>query len=149
MSVVVLSWIGDGRSVASLRHCRHVAGTTDQVMAPVDREMVNMLHAHMRDKGIDSRLKTGLSAITAADFYPAEPEFDRKKDKPDECAFGKPGFRCLCGSGDQLQTDMVISLSGWNLETTLAVQGSGAGGFGGIKANTAMQNIGSGYLRGR
>lgn len=45
----------------------------------------------------------------------------------------------MLSSGDQLQTDMVILAIGVKPETTLAVQGSGAGGFCGIKVNTAMQ----------
>ena len=40
----------------------------DQVMAPVDKEMANMLHARIREEGIDLRLRTGLTAIESLDL---------------------------------------------------------------------------------
>ena len=130
-----------GLEMVEALHHRGIAVTllelADQVMAPVDREMANMLHAHMRDKGIDLRLKTGLSAITAADFYPAEPESTGMYDKPITHSYN---LDLMLSSGDQLQTDMVILAIGVKPETSLAVQaGLELGALGGIKVNTAMQ----------
>lgn len=46
---------------------------SDQVMAPVDKEMANMLHARIREEGIDLRLRTGLSAIESLDVLAEKP----------------------------------------------------------------------------
>lgn len=78
---------------------------SDQVMAPVDREMANMLHRHMCEKGIDLRLKTGLAAISVADFHPAEPEATAVYDKP---VTHTHDLDLMLSSGDMLQTGMVI-----------------------------------------
>ena len=40
---------------------------SDQVIAPLDFDMAQELHVHMRHKGIDLRLKTGLTALAASD----------------------------------------------------------------------------------
>lgn len=110
---------------------------SDQVMAPVDREMANMLHQHICEKGIDLRLKTGLAAISVADFHPAEPEATAVYDKP---VTHTHDLDLMLSSGDMLQTGMVILAIGVKPETTLAAKaGLELGALGGIKVNSAMQ----------
>lgn len=130
-----------GLEMVEALHRRGIAVTllelSDQVMAPVDREMATMLHQHMRDKGIDLRLKTGLAAISVADFYPAEPESTGVYDQP---VTHTHNLDLMLSSGDMLQTGMVILAIGVKPETTLAAAaGLELGDLGGIKVNSAMQ----------
>lgn len=130
-----------GLEMVEALHRRGIAVTllelSDQVMAPVDREMATMLHQHMRDKGIDLRLKTGLAAISVADFYPAEPESTGVYDQP---VTHTHNLDLMLSSGDMLPTGMVILAIGVKPETTLAAAaGLALGDLGGIKVNSAMQ----------
>lgn len=130
-----------GLEMVEALHRRGIAVTllelSDQVMAPVDREMATMLHQHMRDKGIDLRLKTGLAAISVADFYPAEPESTGVYDQP---VTHTHNLDLMLSSGDMLPTGMVIWAIGVKPETTLAAAaGLALGDLGGIKVNSAMQ----------
>ncbi len=130
-----------GLEMVEALHRRGVAVTllelSDQVMAPVDREMAAMLHQHMRDKGIDLRLKTGLAAISVADFCPAEPESTGVYDQP---ATHTHNLNLMLSSGDMLPTGMVILAIGVKPETTLAsTAGLALGDLGGIKVNSVMQ----------
>ncbi|MDO2946820.1 FAD-dependent oxidoreductase [Aeromonas simiae] len=95
---------------------------SDQVMAPVDREMAAMLHERIREAGIDLRLRTGLNAIEA---------------QPEGAA-----HRLLLqlGEGATLETDLLILAIGVKPETLLAAQaGLELGPRGGIKVDAAMR----------
>lgn len=92
---------------------------SDQVMAPLDKEMANMAHQTLVQHGVDLRLRTGLTAVEAN----AEQE-----------------LVLALSNGDVLTTQMVILAIGVRPETLLAVQaGLELGPRGGIKVNEGMQ----------
>ncbi|MFU1552758.1 FAD-dependent oxidoreductase [Aeromonas sp. A04] len=99
---------------------------SDQVMAPVDREMANMLHARIREEGIDLRLRTGLSAIERQDGQPAQA--------------ASTGLRLTLSDGTRLDTDLLILAIGVKPETLLAAKaGLELGPRGGIKVDAGMR----------
>ncbi|MCH7374101.1 FAD-dependent oxidoreductase [Aeromonas sp. MR19] len=99
---------------------------SDQVMAPVDREMANMLHARIREEGIDLRLRTGLSAIERLDGQPAQT--------------ASTGLRLTLSDGTRLDTGLLILAIGVKPETLLAAKaGLELGPRGGIKVDVGMR----------
>jgi NADPH-dependent 2,4-dienoyl-CoA reductase/sulfur reductase-like enzyme/rhodanese-related sulfurtransferase len=99
---------------------------SDQVMAPVDREMANMLHARIREEGIDLRLRTGLSAIERQDGQPAQTV--------------STGLRLTLSDGTRLDTGLLILAIGVKPETLLAAKaGLELGPRGGIKVDAGMR----------
>jgi NADPH-dependent 2,4-dienoyl-CoA reductase/sulfur reductase-like enzyme/rhodanese-related sulfurtransferase len=99
---------------------------SDQVMAPVDREMANMLHARIREEGIDLRLRTGLSAIERQDGQPAQA--------------ASTGLRLTLSDGTRLDTNLLILAIGVKPETLLAAKaGLELGPRGGIKVDAGMR----------
>ncbi|MGE6125415.1 FAD-dependent oxidoreductase [Aeromonas rivipollensis] len=100
----------------------------DQVMAPVDKEMANMLHARIREEGIDLRLRTGLSAI-------------ERLDVPAEKGLAVPaGLRLTLNDGSHLDTGLLILAIGVKPETLLAAKaGLELGPRGGIKVDAGMR----------
>ncbi|MGL5030638.1 MAG: FAD-dependent oxidoreductase [Aeromonas sp.] len=103
----------------------------DQVMAPVDKEMANMLHARIREEGIDLRLGTGLSAIESLDL-PA------KKTSAAPTA-NSGGLRLTLNDGTHLDTGLLILAIGVKPETLLAAKaGLELGPRGGIKVDAGM-----------
>lgn len=99
---------------------------SDQVMAPVDREMANMLHARIREEGIDLRLRTGLSAIERQDGPPAQA--------------ASTGLRLTLSDGTRLDTGLLILAIGVKPETLLAAKaGLELGPCGGIKVDAGMR----------
>ena len=99
---------------------------SDQVMAPVDREMANMLHARIREEGIDLRLRTGLSAIERLDGQPAQT--------------ASTGLRLTLSDGTRLDTGLLILAIGVKPETLLAAKaGLELGPRGGIKVDAGMR----------
>ncbi|MCH7346664.1 FAD-dependent oxidoreductase [Aeromonas sp. MR7] len=99
---------------------------SDQVMAPVDREMANMLHARIREEGIDLRLRTGLSAIELLDGQPAQT--------------ASTGLRLTLSDGTRLDTGLLILAIGVKPETLLAAKaGLELGPRGGIKVDVGMR----------
>ena len=108
----------------------------DQVMAPVDREMANMLHQKMVEKGVDLRLNIGLTAISVLNIQPAEPEATGEYDKPIE---HNNTLELMLSTGDMLKTGLVILAIGVKPETMLADQaGLELGVRGGIKVDSRM-----------
>jgi NADPH-dependent 2,4-dienoyl-CoA reductase/sulfur reductase-like enzyme/rhodanese-related sulfurtransferase len=104
----------------------------DQVMAPVDKEMANMLHARIREEGIDLRLRTGLSAIESLDL-PAE----KTAAVP---TANSGGLRLTLNDGTHLDTGMLILAIGVKPETLLAAKaGLELGPRGGIKVDAGMR----------
>ncbi|KUE80463.1 FAD-dependent oxidoreductase [Aeromonas schubertii] len=105
---------------------------SDQVMAPVDREMAAMLHARIREAGVDLRLRTGLSAIES---------LARSSDPTAEVAAAeRHGLRLHLGDGTTLDTGILILAIGVKPETLLAAQaGLELGPRGGIKVDAAMR----------
>lgn len=101
---------------------------SDQVMAPVDKEMANMLHARIREEGIDLRLRTGLSAI-------------ERLDVPAEKGSAVPaGLRLTLNDGSHLDTGLLILAIGVKPETLLAAKaGLELGPRGGIKVDAGMR----------
>lgn len=99
---------------------------SDQVMAPVDKEMANMLHARIREEGIDLRLHTGLSAIERLDGQPAQT--------------ASTGLRLTLSDGTRLDTGLLILAIGVKPETLLAAKaGLELGPRGGIKVDAGMR----------
>lgn len=99
---------------------------SDQVMAPVDREMANMLHARIREEGIDLRLRTGLSAIERQDGQSAQT--------------ASTGLRLTLSDGTRLDTGLLILAIGVKPETLLAAKaGLELGPRGGIKVDAGMR----------
>ncbi|MEW7865125.1 FAD-dependent oxidoreductase [Aeromonas diversa] len=105
---------------------------SDQVMAPVDREMAAMLHARIREAGVDLRLRTGLSAIES---------LERSSDPTAEVAAAeRHGLRLHLGDGTTLDTGLLILAIGVKPETLLAAQaGLELGPRGGIKVDAGMR----------
>lgn len=101
---------------------------SDQVMAPVDKEMANMLHARIREEGIDLRLRTGLSAIERLEL-PAE-----------KGSAVSAGLRLTLNDGSHLDTGLLILAIGVKPETLLAAKaGLELGPRGGIKVDAGMR----------
>ncbi|WP_043761535.1 FAD-dependent oxidoreductase [Aeromonas taiwanensis] len=104
---------------------------SDQVMAPVDKEMANMLHARIREEGVDLRLRTGLSAIESLDVL---------ADTAAVTAERRGGLRLTLSDGTHLDTGLLILAIGVKPETLLAVQaGLELGPRGGIKVDAGMR----------
>ena len=96
---------------------------SDQVMMPVDREMAGFAHAEIREKGIDLRLNTALTAVQ----FSAETKINGD-------------LTLSLSNGDSLKTDMLIMAIGVSPETQLAKEaGLDIGLIGGIKTNAQMQ----------
>ena len=93
---------------------------SDQVMAPVDREMAGMVHAEIRQKEIDLRLGTGLTGV----------EYHEEKNS----------LTLQLSTDETLETHLLIMAVGVRPDTTLAEQaGLKIGRLGGIVTNSAMQ----------
>ncbi|MCC3144990.1 CoA-disulfide reductase [Halanaerobium sp. Z-7514] len=91
---------------------------SDQVMRTLDKEMVSMVHNHMRTKGVDLNLSDGIAAV--------EKENDKK-------------FVVL-ESGKRIETDLVILSIGVKPKTELAEKaGLEIGVTGGIKVNQYLE----------
>lgn len=88
----------------------------DQIMAPIDIEMADIIHQHILDKGVDLILSDGVAAF---------------KDQ---------GNRIILSSGKEIETDMIIFSIGVRPENVLAKDaGIELGQFGGIKVNNHLQ----------
>ncbi len=109
-----------------------------QVMAPVDREMANLLHQAMVDRGIDLRLNTGLMSVETLDLPPAEQEASGDFEAATES--GVRGLRLTLSDGQQLDTGLLILAIGVKPETLLAAQaGLELGPRGGIWVDAGMR----------
>ncbi|WP_260261917.1 FAD-dependent oxidoreductase [Vibrio intestinalis] len=106
----------------------------DQVMTPVDREMAGFVHAEIREKGVDLRLGT---ALTAVEYIPHSHE-NNTSQGANKLDVGK--LALSLSSDQQLDTDLLIMAIGVRPETTLAQQaGLQIGSLGGIYTNEHMQ----------
>ncbi|MGL4207357.1 MAG: FAD-dependent oxidoreductase [Aeromonadaceae bacterium] len=92
---------------------------SDQVMAPLDKEMANMAHQTLVQHGVDLRLRTGLTAIESGE---------------------QQELVLALSNGERLTTQMVILAIGVKPETWLAAQaGLELGPRGGIKVDEGMR----------
>jgi len=105
---------------------------SDQVMAPVDKEMANMLHARIREEGIDLRLRTGLSAIESSVLSAAAGQVVPTANDN--------SLRLTLSDGSHLDTGLLILAIGVKPETLLAAKaGLELGPRGGIKVDAGMR----------
>lgn len=88
----------------------------DQIMAPIDIEMADIVHQHIHDKNVELILSDGVSS------------------------FEDEGKKVVLTSGKILNTDMIIFSIGVRPENALAKDaGIELGQFGGIKVNDHLQ----------
>ncbi|KLV08834.1 CoA-disulfide reductase [Photobacterium aquae] len=100
----------------------------DQVMTPVDREMAGFAHAEIRDKGVDLKLGTALTAV--------EYQISDQDSQPDNTGH----LSLTLSNGETLITDILIMAVGVRPETKLAQDaGLQIGELGGIYTNDMMQ----------
>lgn len=89
----------------------------DQVMAPIDYEMASIVHAHLKEKGVDLCLSDGVQS------------FSKKEDK----------IQVTTGKGLEIECDMVILSIGIRPENILAKEaGLELGKRGGIIVDSNM-----------
>lgn len=130
-----------GLEMVEALHQRNIKVTllelSEQVMAPVDREMANMLHQSLVAHGVDLKLNTALTGVTLLDAAPAEPEATGEFNRVS--AHGG-GLRLALSTGQSLETGMLILAIGVKPETLLASQaGLELGARGGIKVDEGMR----------
>jgi NADPH-dependent 2,4-dienoyl-CoA reductase/sulfur reductase-like enzyme/rhodanese-related sulfurtransferase len=109
----------------------------EQVMTPIDRDMAGFAHVEIKQKGIDLRLGTALSAVEYV------PQFHVASDAAGE----DTSHRHLQGhlnlslsNGDTLETELLIMAIGVRPEIQLAREaGLKIGDLGGIYTNQMMQ----------
>lgn len=88
----------------------------DQVMAPLDIEMANIVHHHLKEKGIELILKDGVES------------------------FENAGKKITLASGQQVDTELIILSVGVRPENELAAEaGLEVGERGGIQVNDYLQ----------
>ncbi|MBU8908718.1 CoA-disulfide reductase [Desertibacillus haloalkaliphilus] len=88
----------------------------DQVMAPLDYEMVASIHAHLEEKGVQLILRDGVNS------------------------FADEGSKVITQNGKEIETDMIILSIGVRPENELAVNaGLDVGERGGIQVNEYLQ----------
>lgn len=88
----------------------------DQIMAPIDIEMADIIHQHIKDKNVDLILSDGVQA------------------------FKNNGKTIMLSSGKEIDTDLIIFSIGVRPENLLAKDaGIELGKFGGIKVNDHLQ----------
>jgi CoA-disulfide reductase len=89
---------------------------SNQIMAPIDYEMAAILHAHLREKGVNLILEDGVAS------------------------FENNGKAVKLNSGKTMETDMVILAIGVKPENQLAIgAGIKVGDRGGIQVNEYLQ----------
>jgi CoA-disulfide reductase len=89
---------------------------SNQIIAPIDYEMAAILHAHLREKGVNLILEDGVSA------------------------FENNGKIVKLNSGKMIETDMIILAIGVKPENQLAIgAGLKVGERGGIQVNEKLQ----------
>ncbi len=87
---------------------------TDQVMAPVDPELAGIVHGRMREAGVDLRLSSAVTGVTAT--------------------------HAVLSTGEQIPADVVVAAIGVRPETTLALQaGLDLGPRGGILVDDQLR----------
>ncbi|UTM56048.1 FAD-dependent oxidoreductase [Photobacterium sp. CCB-ST2H9] len=109
----------------------------DQVMTPTDPEMAGFVHQEIREKGVDLRLGT---ALTAVEYNGREPvaSVDAGEDDSDQHLLGH--LQLTLSTGETLQTDLLIMAVGVRPETTLAsAAGVTLGPRGGIQVDDQMR----------
>ena len=109
----------------------------EQVMTPIDREMAGFAHVEIKQKGIDLRLETALSAVEYV------PQVHMASDAAGEDTAHqhiKGHLNLSLSNGDSLDTDLLIMAIGVRPETQLARDaGLEIGQLGGIHTNEMMQ----------
>lgn len=110
----------------------------DQVMTPVDREMVGFAHAEIREKGVDLRLGVALSSV---EFVANQSVANIEAGEDDTHQHLQGKLTLSLNNGDQLDTDILIMAIGVRPETKLAQEaGLQIGALGGIYTNEYMQS---------
>ncbi|WP_221075118.1 FAD-dependent oxidoreductase [Agarivorans aestuarii] len=103
---------------------------SEQIMAPVDREMATPLHQEMQHHGVDLRLGVALEAV-----FPSQQQVADELANVDE-----QGLELRLSNGDLLETELLIMAIGVKPETSLARQANlSIGELGGIKVNSQLQ----------
>lgn len=93
-----------------------VVEMAEQVMAPLDFEMAQIVHRHLREKGVELILEDGVQA------------------------FENDGEKVVLSSGTEIETDMIILSIGVQPENDLAISADLAvGERGGIQVNEYLQ----------
>ncbi|MCJ0932530.1 CoA-disulfide reductase [Virgibacillus halodenitrificans] len=93
-----------------------VVEMSEQVMAPLDKEMAAIIHKHLREKGIDLILGDGVKSIE------------------------NNGQTILTQNGNKIDTDLILLSIGVRPENELAIQaGLNTGERGGIQVNHKLQ----------
>lgn len=109
----------------------------DQVMTPVDREMAGLVHAEIRDKGIDLRLGVALEAVK---FVPNTSVASEDAGETAAHQHLEGELTLSLNNGEQLTTDLLIMAVGVRPETTLAAEaGLKVGELGGIWTDARMR----------
>lgn len=108
----------------------------NQVMAPLDFEMANLLHENLRMNGVNLVLGDGVSS------------FEKLVDvTPEENGRQREGTRIRLGSGKNLDVDMVILSIGVRPNSELAKDaGIAVGARGGVIVNEQMETQESGIF---
>ncbi|QIR14094.1 FAD-dependent oxidoreductase [Shewanella aestuarii] len=109
----------------------------DQVMTPVDREMVGFAHAEIRQQGIDLKLGVALQAV---EFMPTEHVASIESGENEAHQHLQGQLNLTLNNGETLTTDLLIMAIGVRPEITLAKQaGLQIGDLGGIYTQPNMQ----------
>jgi NADPH-dependent 2,4-dienoyl-CoA reductase/sulfur reductase-like enzyme/rhodanese-related sulfurtransferase len=129
-----------GLEMVEALHQRGIAVTllelADQVMAPVDKEMANLVHQTLVQHEIDLRLNTGLTSVSQTLESVPEPEAtgDYKAVAPNHV------LELSLSNGTSLSTGLLILAIGVKPETLLAAQaGLELGPRGGIRVDEGMR----------
>ncbi|MFT5806604.1 MAG: NADPH-dependent 2,4-dienoyl-CoA reductase/sulfur reductase-like enzyme [Moritella dasanensis] len=109
----------------------------DQVMMPVDKEMAGFAHVEIREKDIDLRLGTALSAV---EYVPEIHIANEESGENSNHQHINGHLNLSLSNGESLKTELLIMAIGVRPETTLAKEaGLTIGELGGIKTNSQMQ----------
>ena len=109
----------------------------DQVMTPVDREMVGFAHAEIREQGIDLKLGVALQAV---EYIPNDHIASIGSGEDEEHQHIEGELNLTLNNGESLTTDILIMAIGVRPETKLAEEaGLQIGALGGIYTNEMMQ----------
>ncbi|MBA5763942.1 pyridine nucleotide-disulfide oxidoreductase family protein [Vibrio sp. 404] len=110
---------------------------SDQVMAPVDKEMAGFAHEEIRNQGIDLRLETALSSV---EYIEETSVANLDSGESNEHQHINGHLTLTLSNDEQLSTDILIMAIGVRPEIQLAQQaGLQIGALGGIYTNEMMQ----------
>jgi len=109
----------------------------NQVMTPVDKEMVGFVHEEIRHKGVDLRLGSALKEIQ---YHPSTSVANMNSGESAEHLHLHGNLTLTLDNDDQFNTDILIMAIGVRPDIKLAKEaGLLIGELGGINVNTQMQ----------